>query len=73
MSFFYSLPDDAVFSGTGFLRSQQDQSLGYPVEVSWLVRKHLFTFRMPWVDFSDDDIDLGTGTKDSNTAGITHS
>ncbi|RGE39943.1 hypothetical protein DZC30_21120 [Comamonas testosteroni] len=59
MSFFYSdLPDDAVFSGTGFLRSQQDQSLGYPVEVNWQVHKHLFTFRMPWVDFSDDDINL---------------
>ena len=59
MSFFYSdLPDDTVFSGTGFLRSQQDQSLGYPVEVSWQVQKHLFAFRMPWVYFSNDDINL---------------
>ena len=59
MSFFYSdLPDDAVFSGSGFLRSQQNPSLDYSVEVSWLVRQHLFTFRMPWVDFSDDNINL---------------
>ena len=59
MSFFYSdLPDDTVFFGTGTLINQQDRALSYPVKVSWLVRQHLFTFRMPWVDFSDDDIDL---------------
>ena len=59
MSFFYSdLPDDTVFLGTGILRSQRDKSLGYPVQLSWLVHKHLFTLRMPWVNFSDDDINL---------------
>lgn len=55
MSFFYSdLPDDTVFFGTGILRNAQDESFSHPVQVSWLVHKHLFTFRMPWVHFSED-------------------
>ena len=59
MSFFYSdLPDDTVFFGTGILRTKRGESLSYPVQVSWQVHKHLFTFRMPWRHFSNDDINL---------------